>query len=133
MLNNRNDVLVPKYTASASLTGVVNGELVIAPVDTSLSVALIPFMRGDTGAQGEQGIQGVKGDKGDDGNSASDYVYTQIDASASWMVAHNQNRYPQVTVLNHLNVRIEPDVSYVDENIVLIEHATPTVGKAILS
>lgn len=114
-------MLTPEYTASATLTGVGGGELVIAPADTSLSVALIPFMRGE------------KGEKGDDGNSASDYVYTQIDASASWMVAHNQNRYPQVTVLNHLNVRIEPDVSYVDENIVLIEHATPTVGKAILS
>ena len=74
MLNNRNDVLVPKYTASASLTGVVNGELVIAPADTSLSVALIPFMRGDTGAQGEQGIQGVKGDKGDKGDTGQDGI-----------------------------------------------------------
>ena len=59
VLNNRNDVLVPKYTASASLTGVVNGELVIAPADTSLSVALIPFMRGDTGQDGAQGIEAV--------------------------------------------------------------------------
>ena len=57
MLNNRNDVLVPKYTASASL----NGELDIAPVDTSLSVALIPFMRGEKGEQGARGEQGNDG------------------------------------------------------------------------
>jgi len=78
-------------------------------------------------------LRGAKGEKGDDGNAAIDYVHVQIDASASWMIAHNQNRYPQVTVINQLNMRIEPNVSYVDENIVLIEHATPTVGKAILS
>lgn len=114
-------MLTPEYTASATLTGIADGKLLIEQTNDSLVASLIPFMRGE------------KGDKGDDGNYASDYVHTQVDASASWMVAHNQNRYPQVTVLNHLNARIEPDVSYVDENIVLIEHAKPTVGKAILS
>lgn len=60
-------MLTPKYTASATLTGVGGGELVIAPADASLSVALIPFMRGDKGQDGAQGIQGPKGDKGDTG------------------------------------------------------------------
>ena len=58
-------MLKPEYTASATLTGVGGGELVIAPADTSLSVALVPFMRGDKGQDGAQGIQGPKGDKGD--------------------------------------------------------------------
>lgn len=57
-------MLTPKYTASATLTGVGGGELVIAPADASLSVALIPFMRGD---KGQDGAQGPKGDKGDTG------------------------------------------------------------------
>ena len=52
-------MLTPKYTASATLTGVGGGELVIAPADTSLSVALIPFMRGEKGDDGEQGNDGV--------------------------------------------------------------------------
>ena len=64
-------MLTPKYTASATLTGVGGGELVIAPADTSLSVALIPFMRGDTGQDGAQGIQGPKGDKGDTGQDGA--------------------------------------------------------------
>ncbi len=56
-------MLTPKYTASATLTGVGGGELVIAPADTSLSVALIPFMRGE------------KGDKGDKGDAAETDVF----------------------------------------------------------
>lgn len=52
-------MLTPEYTASATLTGVGGGELVVAPADTSLSVALVPFMRGEKGDAGEQGNDGV--------------------------------------------------------------------------
>ena len=56
-------MLTPEYTASATLTGVVGGELVVAPADTSLAVTLIPFMRGE------------KGDKGDKGDAAETDVF----------------------------------------------------------
>ena len=52
-------MLTPKYTASATLTGVGGGELVIAPADTSLAVTLIPFMRGEKGDAGEHVNDGV--------------------------------------------------------------------------
>ena len=52
-------MLTPKYTASATLTGVGGGELVVAPADTSLAVTLIPFMRGEKGDAGEQGNAGA--------------------------------------------------------------------------
>ena len=52
-------MLTPEYTASATLTGVGGGELVVAPADTSLAVTLIPFMRGEKGDAGEQGNDGV--------------------------------------------------------------------------
>ena len=52
-------MLTPKYTASATLTGVGGGELVVAPANTSLAVTLIPFMRGEKGDAGEQGNDGV--------------------------------------------------------------------------
>ena len=52
-------MLTPKHIASATLTG--GGELVIAPADTSLSVALVPFMRGEKGEQGDAGEQGNDG------------------------------------------------------------------------
>ena len=52
-------MLTPKHIASATLTGVGGGELVIAPADTSLAVTLIPFMRGEKGDAGEQGNEGV--------------------------------------------------------------------------
>ena len=52
-------MLTPEYTASATLTGVGGGELVVAPADTSLSVALVPFMRGEKGDAGVQGNDGV--------------------------------------------------------------------------
>lgn len=67
-------MLKPEYTASATLTGVGGGELVIAPADTSLSVALIPFMRG------EKGDKGDKGDK-DDAAETDVFDYDQLVAA----------------------------------------------------
>lgn len=67
-------MLTPEYTASATLTGVGGGELVIAPADTSLSVALIPFMRG------EKGDKGDKGDK-DDAAETDVFDYDQLVAA----------------------------------------------------
>lgn len=52
-------MLTPEYTASATLTGIGGGELVIEPADALLAVALIPFMRGEKGDAGEQGNDGV--------------------------------------------------------------------------
>ena len=46
-------MLTPEYTASATLTGVGGGELVVAPADTSLALTLIPFMRGEKGDKGD--------------------------------------------------------------------------------
>ena len=46
-------MLTPEYTASATLTGVGGGELVVAPAATSLAVTLIPFMRGEKGDKGD--------------------------------------------------------------------------------
>ena len=54
-------MLTPEYTASATLTGVGGGELGIVPAEASLTVTLIPFMRGEKGAQGESGEQGNDG------------------------------------------------------------------------
>lgn len=45
-------MLTPEYTASATLTGVGGGELVVAPAEASLTVTLIPFMRGEQGNDG---------------------------------------------------------------------------------
>ena len=45
-------MLTPEYTASATLTGVGGGELGIVPAEASLTVTLIPFMRGEQGNDG---------------------------------------------------------------------------------
>ena len=57
-------MLTPEYTASATLTSIAGGELVVAPAGTSLAVTLIPFMRGEKGDAGEQGQQGKHGNDG---------------------------------------------------------------------
>ena len=57
-------MLTPEYTASATLTGVGGGELVVSPADTSLSVTLIPFMRGEKGDAGEHVNDGEQGNDG---------------------------------------------------------------------
>ncbi len=43
----------PEYGLQVAKGG---GELVVAPADASLTVTLIPFMRGDAGEQGNDGV-----------------------------------------------------------------------------
>ena len=61
------------------------------------------------------------------------YTHTQSTALAIWTVPHNLNRKPTVTVVDNLDRRVEPDVSYIDFNIVRITHASPQIGKVYVN
>lgn len=61
------------------------------------------------------------------------YTWTQSLALAVWTIPHNLDKYPSVTVVDGLGVRIEPDVVYADSNIVTVTHSAALAGKAYLN
>jgi len=73
------------------------------------------------------GTQGPAGASGSGGGST--YTHTQSSALASWTVAHNLGRKPSITVVDNLDNRIEPDVTYLDTNTVRVTHASALIGK----
>ena len=86
-----------------------------------LTVAVVAQERLQVVTVGQQGPPGA-GDAG--------YTHTQSIALAIWTAAHNLNRFPSVTVVDNLGRRIEPDVSFVDADIVQISHGLALTGKA---
>ena len=57
-------------------------------------------------------------------------AFEQTTPLATWTVPHNLNRYPSVTVTDHLGAVLLADVQYVDANTVQINHSVPMTGRA---
>jgi len=74
------------------------------------------------GGQGPPGRDGAPG--------GTTFEWTQDIPLAVWTVPHNRGRFPSVTVVDHLGNRVEPDVTYIDQNIVQITHGRPEIGRA---
>lgn len=82
----------------------------------------------------ETAVQGPPGPPGPPGPAGgSTYEHTQDVASAVWTIAHNLNRFPSVTVTDHLGEILAVDAKYLDENIVRITHGVPLTGYAYLN
>ncbi|MCU9947488.1 hypothetical protein [Pseudomonas sp. PDM13] len=75
-----------------------------------------------TGPQGPSGRDGAPG--------GETFQWEQSIALAVWTVPHNLERYPSVTVVDAGGRRVEPDVEYIDQNIVQITHGRPETGRA---
>lgn len=77
--------------------------------------------------------QGPPGPAGPPGAGASGvFVWEQSIPLAVWTVPHNQNRYPAVTVTDAAGNVVQPDVRYVDDNIVQVSHGLPMTGSVYL-
>ena len=74
----------------------------------------------------------VTGSTGAGGGNVS-YTHTQSVAASVCTAPHNLGRWPSVSVVDNLGNQVEPDVSYVDANIVQIAHGVPMVGKAFFN
>ena len=70
----------------------------------------------------------LRGPAGESGNVS--FVHEQAIALAVWTVPHNLGRRPAVTVTDHLGRVIEPDLAYLDVNLVQITHGLPLAGFA---
>jgi len=61
------------------------------------------------------------------------YIHTQTVAATQWIVNHNLNKYPKVTVVNDINVEVVADVVYTNTNQVIISFSDPFFGKAFFT
>lgn len=61
------------------------------------------------------------------------YEHTQIIASNTWVVLHNLNKWPSVTIVDDGDNVIIGDIEYINENELLITFAHPVSGRAYLN
>ena len=57
------------------------------------------------------------------------YVYEQKTASNEWIIQHNRNEFPSVSVIDSGGNVIIGDVKYVDENTIIIYFSSVFSGK----
>lgn len=75
-----------------------------------------------TGPQGPSGRDGAPG--------GTTFQWDQAIALAVWTVPHNLQRFPSVTVVDASGRKVEPDITYIDQDIVQITHGRPETGSA---
>jgi len=61
------------------------------------------------------------------------FTYQRLnDPASNWIIDHNLNKYPQITLLDDEGNMIEADVFYNNVNQVTVVFAEPISGKAVL-
>lgn len=63
----------------------------------------------------------------------STYIHEQGVASSEWVINHNLNKFPSVTVVDSADNEIIVSVRYVDANTCVIDLTSPFKGKAYLN
>lgn len=61
------------------------------------------------------------------------YVHTQGAASSEWIIEHNMNKYPSVTVVDSAETVVYGSITYIDKNNVKVEFSAAFSGKAYLN
>jgi hypothetical protein len=74
------------------------------------------------------GIQGIAGVNGTDADKH--YAHSQSVASNNWIVTHNLNKFPSVSVVDSGKNVVEGEVNYIDSNNVSISFSGAFSGKA---
>lgn len=63
----------------------------------------------------------------------STYVYTQATPAKTWVITHNLEKFPSITVVDSALSEIHGDYRYVDDNTVELEFSSAFTGKAFLN
>lgn len=79
---------------------------------------------------GPRGPQGAPGPRGPAGSDPTVYTYTN---AATWTVAHNLGRIPQVQLVDDLSAQFDADVEFPDLNTAVVTHASPKSGSVLVS
>lgn len=67
------------------------------------------------------------------GNDDKNYIHNQSTASARWVVVHNLNKYPSVSITDSAGSQVFGEVQYVDENNLIITFSAAFSGKAYMN
>jgi hypothetical protein len=66
-------------------------------------------------------------------NPAVAFAHTQQTPSATWTIAHNLNFHPNVTVVDSAGTIVEGEMTYVDQNNMILSFQSAFSGNAYLS
>ena len=67
------------------------------------------------------------------GNFDKHYKHIQSTAEKEWMILHNLNKYPNVSVIDTGGSQVYGDVKYLDENTIQLKFSYPFSGTAFLN
>ena len=81
-----------------------------------------------TAAQGLTGAPGPRGRQGVPGLSGASFVFDQMSALATWVIAHNLGRFPSVTVVDSAGSVVEGDIRYADANNIIVNFSAAFAG-----
>jgi hypothetical protein len=95
---------------------------------TANPIIVTPGQGGAIGPQGIQGIQGIQGTVGPQPNIF--YTHTQSVPSATWTIPHNLNGHPTVVVLDSAGTQCEGNISYTNNNIMVLTFSAAFSGIA---
>ena len=65
--------------------------------------------------------------------SSASFIYTQSEASTEWVVNHDLNKFPSVTVIDSAGSIVVGNVQYVNNTQIIITFCAPFSGQAILN
>lgn len=99
-------------------------------VDVSINETIAEI---DIGVSGPQGAKGDKGDPGEVQFSDLSFVYEQFSASTTWLINHNLNFIPNITVVDSAGTVVEGSYSYPNLTSVILNFSNAFAGKAYLS
>ena len=61
------------------------------------------------------------------------FEYDQNTASPVWVITHNLNNYPSVTIVDSAGNEVEGDIQYTSNNVVTVTFSAGFAGKAYLN
>lgn len=94
------------------------------------------------GPKGKDGFTPIKGQDyftQDDINyiidliGLSHYTHTQIKSSKVWIIPHNLNKFPSITIVDSANTVVVGNIEYIDNNTAIVSFSAEFSGKAYLN
>ena len=113
---------------------------VVSVVNPSRTVVVTPeetvkvsMPMGQPGPQGPPGLTGSTGPVGPVGPGGGSFVFTQGVPSNTWTINHTLGYFPNLTVVDSSGAVVEGDITYADDDTLVVTFSASFSGKAFLS
>ena len=83
--------------------------------------------------RGPRGFPGPQGPQGPEGPPPPTFIFEQGVASDEWIINHDMDKYPSVTVVDSADSVVIGDVLFVSNSQIILEFDSPFAGKAYLN